>query len=141
MNGEKLEFGKDGRILINRFVFYELNRKKFKERKKFIGKKFINFFFRIKRYKKLFELFSNEENFVVVERIFEFRFEILVVILGIVTSLYSEVFLKLCENLFSFDVIEVRRLLFIDSLSFGEFIVTLIFSGYELGYMLSEGNV
>lgn len=49
VNGGKLEFDKDGRSLINRFFFVELNYKKFKERKKFFGKKFIKFIFKVKR--------------------------------------------------------------------------------------------
>lgn len=58
----------------------------------------------------------------------------------VILGFYSEVVLKLCENLFLFNVKEVRRVLVVDSLSFVEFIVSLIFLGYESGYM-SEGNV
>lgn len=47
---------------------------------KFVGKGFLNFVFKIKYCKKLFDLFK-------------FSYEILVVILGIVMGLYSEVVL------------------------------------------------
>lgn len=57
----------------------------------------------------------------------------------IVVGSYREVFEKYVENLFSFKVEEVRRLL--DSLSFGEFLFNLILFGYELGYILFEGIV
>lgn len=57
----------------------------------FIGKGFKIFVLKIKCCKKLFDLFSNVESYVKFKSIFEFNFEVLVIILGIVVSFYSEV--------------------------------------------------
>lgn len=141
VNGEKPESGKDGRTLINRSVSHEPNRKKSKERKKSIGKKFINFLSRTKRHKKSPEPSSNEENSAAVERTFESRLETPVVTSGTATSSYSEAPPKPCENLSPLNVTEARKSSLTDSLSSGESIASPTCPGCESGFMLSEGNV
>lgn len=70
-----------------RLNFYEL-KSKLKDRKKFFRKKIVFMFF-IKRYKRLFELFNNEGNFLLVS-FGEFNLDIFMVTLFIVLYFYRE---------------------------------------------------
>ena len=136
VSGGKPESGKDGRSLINRSVSHEANRKKSKDRKKSLGKKFINFISKTKRQKKSPEPSSKEEKPGTGESKSDSRLET-----SMVTSdSYSEAAPRLCENLSPLNVKDARRLSLTDSLSSAESIASPISPGYESGYMSSEGN-
>lgn len=132
VNGGKSESGKDGRSPINRSVSHEANRKKSKERKKSLGKKFIHFI--SKRRKKSAEPSSKEEKPGTGESNFDSCRETSMVASGS----YREDAPRRSENLAPLKVKEARRVSLADSLSSAESIASPISPGYESGYM-SEG--
>lgn len=135
VNGGKPESGKDGRSPINRSVSHEGNRKKSKERKKSLGKKFIHFISKTKRRKKSPEPASKEEKPGTGESNSDSCHETSMV----ASDSYSEPAPSGGKNLSPLKVKEARRVSLADSLSSAESIASPISPGYESGYM-SEGN-
>ena len=136
-SGGKPESGKDGRSPINRSVSHEANRKKSKDRKKSLGKKFINFISKTKRQKKSPEPLSKEEKPGTSESNFDSCLETSMVTSGSHNEPAPTLFEK---NLSPLNVKDARRLSLTDSLSSAESIASPISPGYESGYMSSEGN-